>query len=322
MAENNFDAPIGGNHEDLKRESSSRFNKDCAEFTPSFLKQVYTGSFQFDSEEDNLSTMGSTLEELLAQVGKIEQLSECVEYEETPIVSVSPSPPPSIEQSVSSLPPPPGYEPIDITQPLTHVDTEYYGSEAWRPYHPHIPYHLGYKLFVGALPYSVTEGDLYPLFSQFGEILELHIQRDWLGRSKGCAWLRYSGIDECDAAIEALHNNYYLGSMNRPMQLTYASDNSISSNRTRTHSFSTSQVLNTKPVVPSGCSSSTAGDSTGDRADIPSVQIGPGLDTRPRAMTDTPSTGGGLLSKLRMMSAGSASIPSDKDVESLFNQGF
>ncbi|KAF4688768.1 Subunit of heteropentameric Replication factor C (RF-C) [Perkinsus olseni] len=48
-----------------------------------------------------------------------------------------------------------------------------------------------YKLFVGCLPFDTTEHDLYPLFAQFGDIVELAIQRDREGRSKGCAWLKY-----------------------------------------------------------------------------------------------------------------------------------
>ncbi|EER13404.1 RNA-binding protein, putative [Perkinsus marinus ATCC 50983] len=75
------------------------------------------------------------------------------------------------------------------------------------------------KLFVGALPYFMTEQELYPLFAKFGTIIELSVQRDKLGRSRGCAWLRYSSVTECEACIRGLHNHYWLGSMKRPLQV-------------------------------------------------------------------------------------------------------
>jgi len=343
MADNNFEVPIGGTYEELKRGSSSGFNKDCAEFTPSFLKELYSAGFQLNpaGEEENLSTMGSALEELLAQVNLEASSRDSFKgYEETPNASISPSPLPSTahitpQRSACMIPPPPGYDPIvEPSQSGDGYYDPYHSSNgSWRP--PPPPFHLGFKLFVGALPYSVTEGDLFPLFSQFGEILELHIQRDWLGRSKGCAWLRYSCVDECDAAIEALHNNYYLGSMNRPMQLTYASDNGEKKNRSRTHSFSSNhsfqQTASAEDAPPPLTTTTSSLDA-----------VSGGL--RPRAMTDQPSLGGssvssgGLLSKLRMMSsAGGAAattctnstrleiegIPieyTDKEVENLFSQ--
>jgi RNA recognition motif-containing protein len=174
---------------------SSGLNKFCEEFRP-----MYSGRSTADSDEGFSFSESQWVQ------------PECA-FEETP--SDSPS-----------LPPPPGYEPIDES-----INWSSWKSSTSQP----PPFHLGHKLFVGALPYQITENDLYPLFCQYGEILELHIQRDYLGRSKGCAWLRYSTKEECDVSIEALHNNFYLGSMNRPMQLTYASDNAA---RSRTLSTS------------------------------------------------------------------------------------
>lgn len=147
--------------------------------------------------------------------------------------SVSASPVPSGVSTFISplvdLAPPPGYDPI--VEPAVEsctdypLHSDYYSSGNSYLFRPPQAHNLGgYKLFVGALPYSVCEDDLYPLFGQFGHIIELHIQRDWLGRSKGCAWLRYSTSEECAEAISVLHNNYFLGSMNRPLQLTYASE--------------------------------------------------------------------------------------------------
>ena len=224
MADNTL---FAGSSSSLRSEIvvKSSFNKNCSEFRPRMSALNPSPPIAVLHDEEDLSTVGSALGELLVQVSS---------GKGTPCDSVSPSPMPSTAQvtpqmSAVLLPPPPGYDPI--VEPATLVceeNSSFYdvGSSSWQPSYPPPPFHLGFKLFVGALPYAVCEGDLFPLFSQFGEILELHIQRDWVGRSKGCAWLRYSTMEECDAAIDALHNNYFLGSMNRPMQLTYASDSS------------------------------------------------------------------------------------------------
>ena len=264
------------------------FNKDCKEFTPivGSLGLIHTRTSKCD---DEFSTMGSTLDELLAQAAA-ERRRESIDTVKGSVGTICPSPMPSTAQvtpQMSSvlLPPPPGYdaimEPSECSPFSGYESSQYYdqtsmySSPSWKSYPP--PFHLGFKLFVGALPYSVCEADLFPLFNQFGEILELHVQRDWLGRSKGCAWLRYSTSEECDVAIEALHNNYYLGSMNRPMQLTYASEDKKPL-RPRTNSYQSNgslEILEPLPPVPT---------------------------IRPRAMTDQDPPVNSILSKLRTMS--------------------
>ena len=52
---------------------------------------------------------------------------------------------------------------------------------------------VSFKLFVGQLPRSFEEDDLFPIFKDFGEIQELVILRDrQSGASKGNRRLRYS----------------------------------------------------------------------------------------------------------------------------------
>ena len=79
-----------------------------------------------------------------------------------------------------------------------------------------------FKLFVGCLPYEATEEDLRPLFEKFGDIVELTIQRDRSGFSKGCAWLRYSSKESCDEAISQLHGQFFIGSVRSPIQVKFA----------------------------------------------------------------------------------------------------
>lgn len=64
------------------------------------------------------------------------------------------------------------------------------------------------KLFVGNLPYSVTEDQLRDLFSQHGEIVDLKLIIDRMsGRSKGIAFVEYAEKAMADAAIEAMHGS-------------------------------------------------------------------------------------------------------------------
>jgi cold-inducible RNA-binding protein len=63
------------------------------------------------------------------------------------------------------------------------------------------------KLFIGNLPYSLTEQELTDLFSQHGEIVDIKLIVDRMtGRPKGIAFVEYATEEQAQAAIEALHN--------------------------------------------------------------------------------------------------------------------
>lgn len=79
-----------------------------------------------------------------------------------------------------------------------------------------------FKLFVGCISYDAAESDLMPIFESFGEIVEFVIQRDREGRSRGCAWLKYSNQDACDNCIAALSNKYYVNGMRSAIVVKYA----------------------------------------------------------------------------------------------------
>lgn len=66
------------------------------------------------------------------------------------------------------------------------------------------------KLFVGSLPYSVTQGQLQELFAQSGavESVAVIIDRE-TGQSKGFGFVEMSNDDEANAAI-AKFNGYNL----------------------------------------------------------------------------------------------------------------
>ncbi|MEE2812509.1 MAG: hypothetical protein VX627_05745 [Candidatus Thermoplasmatota archaeon] len=64
---------------------------------------------------------------------------------------------------------------------------------------------MGMKLFVGGVPYSVTEEQLTELFAAHGELKEVHIATDKeTGKSKGFAFITFKSHKEGAAAIEAL----------------------------------------------------------------------------------------------------------------------
>lgn len=64
------------------------------------------------------------------------------------------------------------------------------------------------KLFIGNLPWSMTQDDIDELFGQYGTIVDSHLatHRD-SGRSRGFAFVTYESAEEAEAAIEALHGH-------------------------------------------------------------------------------------------------------------------
>jgi RNA recognition motif-containing protein len=83
-------------------------------------------------------------------------------------------------------------------------------------------YRNSYKLFVGCISYDATEEDLAPIFESFGTIRELTVQRSRDGKSKGCAWLKYSSQEACENCIATLSNKYYVNGMRSPIVVKYA----------------------------------------------------------------------------------------------------
>ena len=68
------------------------------------------------------------------------------------------------------------------------------------------------KLFVGSLPFEVTELDLRDLFKQYGEVLsaKVIIDRD-SGRSKGFGFVEMGSDGSAQSAIDALNGSEIKG---------------------------------------------------------------------------------------------------------------
>jgi len=68
------------------------------------------------------------------------------------------------------------------------------------------------KLFVGNLPFSVTENDLQDYFAGAGTVIAVNIMQDRAtGRSRGFAFVEMGSQTEADAAISQYHGKEFQG---------------------------------------------------------------------------------------------------------------
>ena len=71
---------------------------------------------------------------------------------------------------------------------------------------------MGSKLYVGGLPYSVTEGSLRELFSAHGTVESANVISDkFTGQSRGFGFVEMSSSNEAQAAIQALNGTQFEG---------------------------------------------------------------------------------------------------------------
>ena len=65
---------------------------------------------------------------------------------------------------------------------------------------------MGTKLYVGGLPYSVTEGRLQEIFSAHGSVESANVISDkFTGQSRGFGFVEMSSASEAQSAIESLN---------------------------------------------------------------------------------------------------------------------
>jgi len=62
------------------------------------------------------------------------------------------------------------------------------------------------NIYVGNLPYNVTDADLRDTFSRFGEVSSVHLISDkYSGESKGFGFVEMDNNSQADTAIKALN---------------------------------------------------------------------------------------------------------------------
>jgi RNA recognition motif-containing protein len=68
------------------------------------------------------------------------------------------------------------------------------------------------KLYVGSLPYSITEDELRDLFAPYGEIASVRIITDkFTGQSKGFGFVEMTNADDAQRAIEGVNGTQVSG---------------------------------------------------------------------------------------------------------------
>ncbi|XP_046559309.1 RNA-binding motif protein, X-linked 2-like [Haliotis rubra] len=81
------------------------------------------------------------------------------------------------------------------------------GKKSW-----HDQYKDSAWLFIGGLPYELTEGDIICVFSQYGEIVNINLVRDkGTGKSKGYGFLCYEDQRSTVLAVDNLNSIKLLG---------------------------------------------------------------------------------------------------------------
>lgn len=68
------------------------------------------------------------------------------------------------------------------------------------------------NIYVGNLPYSITEDELRDVFTEFGEVSSVNIITDkFSGQSKGFGFVEMASNSEADEAIKALNESNLKG---------------------------------------------------------------------------------------------------------------
>ena len=66
------------------------------------------------------------------------------------------------------------------------------------------------KLFIGNLPYDISETELSDLFKEFGEIVDASLIKDpYTGNSKGFAFVEMDSRSSGQQAMESLNKKIY-----------------------------------------------------------------------------------------------------------------
>ncbi|KAI9772694.1 MAG: hypothetical protein M1840_000289 [Geoglossum simile] len=81
---------------------------------------------------------------------------------------------------------------------------------------PEASWHADYRdtayVYIGGLPFELSEGDIITIFSQFGEPVHVNLVRDKeTGKSRGFAFLKYEDQRSTDLAVDNLGGTTIMG---------------------------------------------------------------------------------------------------------------
>ncbi|KAJ9295578.1 hypothetical protein DTO271G3_6034 [Paecilomyces variotii] len=91
---------------------------------------------------------------------------------------------------------------------------------------PEASWHADYRdtayIYIGGLPYDLSEGDIITIFSQYGEPVHINLVRDKeTGKSKGFAFLKYEDQRSTDLAVDNLGGATVMGRLLRVDHVRY-----------------------------------------------------------------------------------------------------
>ncbi|PPJ61300.1 hypothetical protein CBER1_05098 [Cercospora berteroae] len=83
---------------------------------------------------------------------------------------------------------------------------------------PNASWHTDYRdtayLYIGGLPFELSEGDILTIFSQYGNPVHINLVRDKdTGKSRGFCFLKYEDQRSCDLAVDNLSGAGVMGRM-------------------------------------------------------------------------------------------------------------
>ncbi|CAI0405733.1 unnamed protein product [Linum tenue] len=85
----------------------------------------------------------------------------------------------------------------------------------------HAKYRDSAYVFVGGIPFDLTEGDLLAVFAQYGEVVDVNLVRDkGTGKSKGFAFIAYEDQRSTNLAVDNLNGAQVLGRVIRVDHVT------------------------------------------------------------------------------------------------------
>src|SRR5579862_3792495 len=94
-------------------------------------------------------------------------------------------------------------------------------------------------IYVGGIPYELTEGDIICVFSQYGEILDMNMPRDReTGKPKGFCFLKYDDQRSTVLAVDNFNGAQLLG---RTLRVDHSRDYRQRTKRKKKHSDSESE---------------------------------------------------------------------------------